>query len=242
MQEFSFADAHCHLDSSPGALRPDGLYITCGYSHEANLKNARIAKSNPNVFLCAGIAPQVAMQHKEIKIVLQEWEEAIAEEIAGTGKLVAIGEIGLDYHWAKTNEEKYLQHECFISMLQLAERLSLPAVIHSRDAEEECVEILQNFNIPYMLHCFSGKKETAEKAANNRGIISIPPMKSKERKKIIKSLPLELLVAESDAPYIGKSPEAALESARIIAEAKGLQANEAMRALAENTASFFRIK
>jgi len=243
MPVYSFADAHCHLESTPGVLQPDILHITSGYSHDSNLKNARVASQNANAYLCAGIAPQEAMKHKDIKIRLVEWEEAIAGEMAGSGKLVAIGEIGLDYHWAKTEEEKYLQQECFISQLQLAERLQLPVVIHSRDAESECVDILRNFNLPFMMHCFSGRNETAQAAAaTNRAIISIPPIKSKERKQFIRDLPLDKLVAESDAPYIGKTPSSCMESIKMISEIKGVAEDLARQQTLKNTVEFFRIK
>lgn len=242
MPEYLFADAHCHLDSCAGLPNAAILHITAGYSHESNLKNARIAQEYPNAYLCAGIAPQEAMRHKDVKIKLVQWEEEISVRISDTGKLVAIGEIGLDYHWAKTDEERFLQQECFISMLQLAERLSLPVVVHSRDAEEQCLEILRNFNLPYMMHCFSGKNESAIAAAAHKGIISVPPIRSKERKQFVRDLPIEKLVAESDAPYIGSAPSDSLESIKMIAEIKGLQQEAVQRQTLLNTIEFFRIK
>lgn len=242
MNEYSFADAHCHLDSCSGVLLPHVLMITSGTSHETNQKNARIAQQNENVYLCAGISPQEAMKHPDIKIVLQEWEEAIATAIKDSGRLVAIGEIGLDYHWATTDEHKHLQYECFISQLQLAERLQLPVVIHSRDAESECLDTVKNFNLNYMMHCFSGKADVAAAAASHRGIISIPPMRNSERKKFIRDTPLEKLVAESDAPGIGKTPEATLESIKMIAEIKELPEEQVKKQALLNTISFFGIK
>jgi len=216
--------------------------VTSGVSHETNLRNLHIAEQNDNVYLCAGISPQEAMKHREIKIVLQEWEETISTEINDSGKLVAIGEIGLDYHWAKTDEERFLQSECFISQLQLAERLSLPVVIHSRDAEEQCLEILKNFNLNYMMHCFSGKAETAAAAVAHKGIISIPPIMNSERKKFIAATPLEKLVAESDAPGIGKSPEATLQSIKMISEIQSLPEEQVRKQTLQNTIAFFGIK
>ena len=217
MNEYSFADAHCHLDECSGVLLPHVLMITSGTSHETNLKNMRIAASNDNVYLCAGIAPQEAMKHPDIKIKLMEWEETIA----ALPKLVAIGEIGLDYHWAKTDEERFLQHECFISQLVLAEKLGLPVVVHSRDAEAQVLDIMGNFNLKCMLHCFSGSAEQAQAAvAGGHAVVSVPPLRSKERKKFIRDLPLGKLLAESDAPYIGKSPSDTLEAIKTIAEIK----------------------
>jgi TatD DNase family protein len=241
MDEYLFADAHCHLESCAGLPNPKVLHISSGYSQESNAKNARIASQYANVYFCAGIAPQEAMKHQDAKILLVGWEEGIAA-LAEGGKLVAIGEIGLDYKWAANEEDKHLQMECFISQLQLAERLGLPVVIHSRDAEDECVEVLQSFNLLYMMHCFSGRKEAAMKACEGRGIISIPPLRSKERKQFIRDLPIEKLVAETDAPYIGKTPADAAESIKMIAEIKGMEEAAVQKQTLLNTASFFRIK
>jgi len=237
MPVYQFADAHCHLDSCSGIVEPHILHITSGYSHESNLKASHVAKEHDNVYLTAGISPQEAMKHPDIKIKLVEWEN----EIARLPKLVAIGEIGLDFHYAKTQEERFFQHECFISQLSLAERMGLPVVVHSRDAESECLDILHNFNIDYMLHCFSGSAEIAAAAAAHKGIISIPPIRSKERRKFITDLPLGKLVAESDAPYIGKTPADALESIKMIAEIKGASEDDSRIQTLMNTVSFFKI-
>lgn len=238
MAEYDYSDSHCHLESCTGGFLPTVLHITSGYSQKSNARNAEIASENENVYLCAGIAPQEAMKHPDVKIKLVEWEEQIADY----KKLVAIGEIGLDYHWAKTQEERFLQHEAFVSQLVLAERLGLPAVIHSRDAEAECLEIVKNFNLDYMMHCFSGSAEQAKAAVAHRGRVSVPPLRNKERRQFVRDLPLERLLAESDAPYIGKSPSDALEAIKMVAEIKGMEVEAVKKQLLLNTIAFFRIK
>jgi TatD DNase family protein len=240
MPDYSFADAHCHLDCYAGEILPDILHITCGYSMESNRKNASVAERNPNVHLCAGISPQDAMKNPQVKIQLSEWEE----EISSLPRLVAIGEIGLDFHWAKTEQERFLQNEAFISQLVLAERLNLPVVVHSRGAEAECLDILRNFNIPFMLHCFGGKAQDAIAAAglpDSKAIVSVPPLRSRERREFISALPLERLVAETDAPYIGKAPSDAMESIKMIAEIKQQQVEAVQFQLLKNTIKFFNI-
>ena len=239
MPDYDFADAHCHLDSVAGGFLPTILHITCGYSDKANQRNGKIVQENANAYLCAGIAPQEAMKYPDIKIKLNEWEETIA----ALPKLVAIGEIGLDYHWAKTEEEKFLQHECFISQLVLAERLGLPVVVHSRDAEAMVLDILGNFNLKCMLHCFSGSADQAQAAvAGGRAVVSVPPLRNKERRKFIRDLPLEKLLAESDAPYIGKAPSDTLEAIKTIAEIKELELEAVKKQLLLNTIAFFGVK
>ena len=240
MPDYSFADAHCHLDCYAGEIMPNILHITCGYSMESNMKNARVVEKNQNAYLCAGISPQDAMKNPQVKIQLSEWEA----EISNLPKLVAIGEIGLDFHWAKTDQERFLQNEAFISQLVLAERLNLPVVVHSRDAETECLDILRNFNLPFMLHCFSGKADAAIAAAGSPGskaIVSIPPLRNRERREFIAALPMDRLVAETDAPYIGKAPSDAMESIKMIAEIKQQQVEAVQSQLLKNTIKFFNI-
>ena len=239
MPAYLFADAHCHLESCTGIVRPDILHITCGYSMGSCRRNSQICLQHENAFLVAGIAPQEAMKHKEVKVKLAEWED----EISRLPKLVGIGEIGLDYHWAKTEEERFLQHEAFISQLVLAERLWLPVVVHTRDAEAECLEILRNFSLPVMLHCFSGTAEQALSIVSTPGrtIISVPPRQSKERKRFMRDLPIERLVPESDAPYIGKEPSDALESIKMMASIREASEDDIRAETLKTTALFFKI-
>jgi TatD DNase family protein len=242
--EFDFADAHCHLDSIifsyDKKINEKILYITSGYSESSNEKNMEISQKYPNVFFTAGISPQEANKYENIEQKIMEWEEELFK-MAKNKKLVAIGEIGLDYHFGKTEEERSRQLDCFYFQLHLAEKLSLPVVIHSRDAEKECIEILENFSLNYMLHYFSGKAEMARKAEEGKGFLSIPPIKSKERKKIIGQISLDKILCESDAPAAGKMPEDTIESIKMVAEIKKIELEETKKQILKNTISFFRL-
>jgi TatD DNase family protein len=233
------ADAHCHLEGIPGWKTPDNMVVfTSGYSHESNLANARIAKEVPRAHCILGIAPQTAMRFPDIERKLPAWKDFIRSQ-----NPVAIGEIGLDFHYAKEEHEQEREYTCFKHMISLAKEMKLPIVIHSRDAEEEVLAFLESeWDGEFLMHCFAGTKEQAEKAVELGGSVSIPPIRSKERKKVIKALTMEKLLAETDAPYIGKKPEDVAVSIGMIAEIKGIPPEEAEKATFANAMRFFRVK
>jgi len=240
-------DAHCHLESfqyleahMPSWLSQLSGFVTCGYDLKSSIKNIEIAEKHKGVaWAVAGLAPQTAMKASDTQ--LNEVLEFIRAN-AAAGKIVAVGEIGLDYKWAKTEGERKRQLNAFEMQLELAKELDLPAVIHSRDAEEKCVEMPVEMGIEkVMQHCFGGNAELAKRAAKEGHYISIPPLRSKERKKVIKAVGIELLLAESDAPAIGKEPLAALESAAMIAEIREMEIKEAKNILEANCRKLFSI-
>lgn len=237
---FALVDSHCHLDSFKkrqlDELPKDILPVTSGYSHKSNVKNAEIAKALKIPF-CLGIAPQSAVFEGISK--LDAWEEFIRSQTPN-----AIGEIGLDYHWGKT--EKHFEDEkiLFARMLNLAEDMRLPVVLHTRKAEEKVLDALQSYGWkrPFMMHFFSGDAKTAERAARMGGIISIPPLHSKDRRKTIESIPLEKLVAETDAPYITRGIEGVRDAVQYIAEVKNIPFEKAAGATSRNSATFFKFE
>jgi TatD family hydrolase len=241
-------DAHCHLCDMPNFTLPESmLCVTSGYSHESNLKNAQLVKADKTgrIFCIMGIAPQTAQRIGNIEAELGKSISFIRDcnSRKDETRLVAIGEIGLDNHWGKTGEDRRRQKFCFEKMLELAGELHLPIVIQSRDAETEVLDALADSGwcSPFLMHCFAGKLEEAERALNMGSLISIPPIKSKERKKIMRDAPLSSLLAETDAPYIGKTLNDINLSLQMIAEAKGTGLGEAAEATYENARKFFAI-
>ncbi len=238
-------DAHCHLETVPNlegtlaACRPklNGL-ITCGYDFASSVRNAEIAAANKEyVWACGGLAPQYAMKMTdgEVAKVLDYLRE-------NADSFVAIGEIGLDYKWAKTESERARQNVAFEKQIALARELDKPVVIHSREAEEDCMDLLLEARCDRVqMHCFSGSEELAQKAADAGYCISIPPLHSKARKQAVKSLGLEYLLAESDAPAIGKDPLACLAGAEMIAKEKGMERSEVELVLEKNCRRLFSI-
>jgi len=232
------ADAHAHLEAIPAFKAPPNFTIfTCGYSHESNVKNAEIAHSCKNTYASLGIAPQTAQQYANLAEELPKWCDFIRKS-----KPVAIGETGLDFHWGKTEELKERQRTCFGEMITLAQEMRLPLVIHCRDAYKEVLDVLESHSpLSFMLHCFSGNEKDAKRAVEMEGIISIPPLPSAGRRKAIREVGISRLVAETDAPYIGKTPLDVVQSIRIISKELEITEEEAAEKTCENALRFYGI-
>ena len=230
-------DAHCHLERIPKyALLPDVLPVTVGYSHGSNKRTVAVAEKLKIPFVL-GIAPQSAI--KEDISALDEWMDYIREN-----KPNAIGEIGLDYHWAKNEGHIEKEKIVFSRMLDLAEEMKLPIVIHARKATHDVLDTLalRRFRYPFMMHFFSGTLGEAKRAVEMGGLISIPPLRSKERREIIKAISLEHLLVETDAPYVARLPENAMEAVDYISEVKNIMKEEVLKATANNAIKLFNIE
>lgn len=244
-EDFLF-DVHAH---HPAKTVQDGrhLLVASGFSYSSNEEVISFSKMHGCLF-SLGIGPQEIQRKEKYPNLDAELEriERQAEECKNDAmlqkKFVAIGEVGLDRHWGKSEEEIKRQGEAFERMIRLSARLSLPLVIHSRDAESDCIEKLASFECKNVLmHCFGGRLEEAKKCADEGWLVSIPPIPSAERKKIIKALPLNSLVIESDAPYIGKKSKDAYKAAEMIANYKKIKVEEALFASFSNACKFFKL-
>ena len=233
-----FVDAHCHLDMcKEGSYDPKQvLPIPTGHTHNANVKTVAVATRNRLPYVI-GIAPQTAQ--KEGLAKLDEWEQYIRAQ-----KPVAIGEIGLDNHWATEKLHKDLQIQAFARMVALAEDMRLPIVIHAREATTEVMDYLESvsFSHPVMLHFFSGSVSDAKRAVKLGGVVSIPCVGSSQRKTVIKELGIESVVVETDAPAVGKSPGDVVRSIEYVSKILGLSFDSAANKTADNACRFFNIK
>lgn len=230
-------DSHCHVcDIKNYKPSEKVLPVTVGYSHSSNVKTVEAAKKYKLPFVL-GIAPQTAI--KSDLSGLDEWMGFIREN-----KPSAVGEIGLDFHWSETDMDVEKEKIVFKRMLDLAEEMELPIVIHARKAAKEVLDTLQlrNFRLPFMMHFFSGSLSDAKRAVEMGGTISIAPVRSKERKSVIKFLELDNLVVETDAPYVVRSPEDVVKSIQYVAEIKGIDFDEVAEKTSLNSARFFNIK
>jgi TatD DNase family protein len=244
-------DSHAHTyDLKKGyAVPQDIIPVVVGYSNSSNHKAVQDAKAH-GWPLVLGIAPQTAI--REDLAHLDEWVAFIKE-----AKPNAIGEIGLDYKWAKNADDIEKENRVLARMLALAKEMSLPLVIHSRDrpaAESGKVGVPENAvedilriiapsgksDLPFVMHFYSGNAEQAERIVAAGGYISMTHMRSKERRKVINTVPLDRLMAETDSPFVGRTPEAVKEAVLYIAEAKGIDAGMAADATAANAKRFFR--
>ena len=213
-------DIHCHLDHCyfKGDLdnvidnaEKSGLKVilTAGINPETNRKTLEMADKHDIVKASLGIYPIKTLQ-KEIEsgdYPLKENKFDIDEEIKfiekNKNKIIAIGEVGLDYFWFKDNIEE--QKELFEKMISLAEKLNKPIIVHSRKAEADAVEILESSKLKkIIMHCFSGKKSLVKKVIDNNWYLTIPTnvTKSFQFQENVKLIPITQLFCETDAPYL----------------------------------------
>ncbi|MFH0926981.1 MAG: TatD family hydrolase [Candidatus Micrarchaeota archaeon] len=234
-------DAHTHFHEGMGEGQK---FCLSGYSHKSNAEVLQKIPALENACFSLGLGPQEIQRddlHPDFEASLQD---AILQ-IEGQKEnplFAAVGEVGLDNHWGKTPEQRFRQFEAFERMISLSKKLGKAIVVHSRDAENECIaQLLAAECKKVMMHCFSGKLEEAKRAADAGFYISIPPLKNKERKKIIKEIDLDYLLVESDAPYLGKKSADAYFSAKMIAEYKNLKIEGVLDSTAQNARKLFGV-
>jgi TatD DNase family protein len=229
-----FFDVHCHVcDLKEFSPKPGYMQVASGYNAESNKETLLLSKKHHLPFTL-GFAPQSL----KLDYSWEETKEQIKQH-ANNPLFVAIGEIGLDFKWAKVEDERKAQELVFLDALELASKLNLPVVIHSRMAEEKVLNILSSFNVPFIMHCFSGSLSEAKRVVDLGGLISIPPLRSKERKRIIQNIDLSHFVLETDLPYIGKKIEDVVISARYVSEVKCLDIDIVKNKTKENALRFF---
>ena len=208
---FMFIDTHLHIGDEFG-VTPD-LYIS--NAKEVGVKlliasfcekddimlSTKFVEKYDCLYASVGYHPEVAN-----KIVDKDFE-VLENLIKNNSKIVAIGEIGLDYYWNKDNKEK--QIEVFRKQLEIAEKLNIPVVIHSRDSIGETYEILKEYKVRGILHCFSGSLEMAQKFIDlgfMLGIGGVVTFKNSKLYQVIEKIPLESIVLETDSPYLSPEP------------------------------------
>ncbi len=223
MEKYGMAiDAHCHLEmfDNPQVTVTESLenglaaIITSGWSLKSSILSSELT-SIDGVFASIGVGPEEMPPEGYLEKL-----EGLAKH---NSKIVAIGEIGLD---AKAIEKISIdaQKELFISQLDLAESLHMPAVIHSRGDGmlHEIIKILEDKGTAKaMFHFFGGNEEDAKKLERDGYILSIPPLESSRLKRVIRTVDVESLVAETDAPFVGKKPTDSINVVRKISEFKG---------------------
>ena len=159
-------------------------------------------------------------------------------------KLVAIGEVGLDYWMVKEESDREIQREIFRSFIELGKELELPLNVHSRSAGRHAVDVLLKAAAgKVQLHAFDGKLSAALPAVEAGFYFSIPPsvIRSEQKQKLVRKLPLSTLLIETDSPVLGPVPQERNEPAnasiavKVISELKGITVDEVVEAVAENS-------
>ncbi len=209
MNPNSLCDTHFHLsltDDIDGIIKRsrennvENLILSC-CDLESIKEGLEIIKMYPSIYLTIGLHPD------EIKDYNENIISYLENLIVNNSKIIGIGEIGLDYFHNKDNKQE--QMNLFESQLQLAKKLDLPVVIHSRDATNDTISILKKYNLKTTIHCFTGSLETANIYVKNGyllGIGGVSTFKNTNLREILKSIPLENIVFETDSPYLSPVP------------------------------------
>ena len=243
-------DTHAHLTDVryEGAgeiisnMDADGLerVISVGFNEFSSAYSVKIAEQNPKIYAAVGIHPSDASD------VGQGYLGTLAE-LCDSVKCVAVGEIGLDYHYDDT--DKRSQMRVLIEQLELVRSVNLPAVFHVRDAYGDFYDVIKkyrsNLTAGAVMHCFSGSKETALTYADMGFYISFSgsiTFKNSKAAEIIQALPLDRILIETDCPYLAPTPHRGelnypkyvRYQAEKIAEVRGLPVEEVIEITRQN--------
>ncbi len=205
-----FTDSHCHLyheyyedldfiikDSINNKVN---RFINDGCDKESNEEVLKLVSIYDNMYGTLGIHPENVEDYKDEDL-------KFIEDNLNNPKIVAIGEIGLDYHYGKENKDD--QIKLLELQLKMAEEHDMPVVIHSREATLDTLNTLKKYKVKGVIHSFSGSKETAReylKLGYLLGINGVITFKNANIKEVIKEIPLESLILETDSPYLTPEP------------------------------------
>lgn len=203
--------------------------LAVGCDLPSSLEELALAERYDYIYAAAGIHPEYAAELPE------DWESEL-EKLLAHKKVAALGEIGLDYHYPEPPKD--IQRKIFVKQLEMAERLNMPVIIHSRDASGDTMEILKRYKPRGVLHCFSGSVETARevvKLGMYIGFTGVLTFKnSKKAWAACEAVPIDRLLLETDCPYMAPVPHRGERSdssmiaftAAKMAEIKGVSTEE----------------
>jgi TatD DNase family protein len=257
--EYKIFDSHAHYDDEEfdndrkevlEELKNEGVIgiMNCSSSYKSIAKTCELINTYDFIYGAVGIHPENADEFKDE--MLDEFKDIIKKN----PKVKAIGEIGLDYYWDE-NPDKEIQKDVFRKHMKLAEELNLPVIIHDRDAHEDTLNIIKEFpNVKGVVHCFSGSVEFAKeclKLGYYIGVTGVVTFKNaKKVVKVVKEVPVERLLVETDCPYMAPEPNRGKrnKSSYIkyviekISEIKEINPKEFNLKVNENLQNLFKIK
>ena len=248
-----FIDTHCHIVSEyyddideviKNAIDNGVLKIIInGYNMQSNREVLELVKKYDIVYGALGIQPEELYDYNDDS--LKFIEEHINDE-----KIIAVGEIGLDYHY---DTDKKLQKELFKRQLEIAYKYNKPVIIHSRDCIQETYNILKESKVKGTMHCYSGSKEMALEFIKIGFLIGIGGVSTFKNAKnivdVIKYIPLEYIILETDSPYLTPEPYRGKRNepmyipivAKRVADIKGLGIKEIETTTTDNARRLFDI-
>lgn len=205
-----FTDTHAHLlreyydniDTIIKEANENSInrVINCSYDERSILEVVALSRKYSNLYGVIGIHPSEASR-------LEQLDFSIIIDNLESKNIIAIGEIGLDYHYG--TEEKEKQKILFRKQLEIAEKYNMPVVIHSRDATEDTINILKEYKVKGVIHSFSGSLETAKiyiKMGYYLGINGVVTFKNSKLMSVLKELGINNIILETDSPYLTPEP------------------------------------
>ena len=252
-------DSHAHYDDHAfdedreevlAALAESGVgtVVNVGASLEGTRRTVELAERYPFIYGAAGVHPD------EVNELNEDTFAWLKEQCAGD-RSVAVGETGLDYYRDRTDHET--QKKWFIRQLALAGELSLPVIVHSREAASDTMKILKemyDLHIPVVVHCYSYSLEMAKeyvKMGYYLGIGGVVTFQNARRlREVVQNIPLSHLLLETDCPYLAPVPDRGkrndsrklIHVADAVAGLKGITTEEVIRITEENAAAFYRLE
>lgn len=245
-------DTHCHIYNSEienaeeiiKECKKNNIYmILNGIDPKSNKEILELSKKYDNVYAALGY------DHSVVNDITEE-DISLLDEQLNNDKVIAVGEIGLDYYWVKDNKDK--QKELFEKMLNLAEKHNLPVIVHAREAIQDTYDILKKHNVIGSMHCYQGSKEMAKEFIKLGFYIGIDgPItykNNKKQKEMIKEIDINYILVETDSPYLSPEPVRGKQNTslnliyiiRKIAEELDLSEEEMINILEKNTKTLFK--
>ena len=213
--KYKIVDSHAHYDDKVfnedrdeliKELNESGVIgiLNCSSSYESIAKTCELINKWDFIYGAVGIHPENAQE------LTEEREIEIYKVIKNNIKIIAVGEIGLDYYWDE-NPSRELQKDVFRRQMRIAEGENLPVVIHDRDAHGDTLEIMKEFpRVKGVVHCFSGSVEFAKECLGLGyyiGVTGVVTFKNaKKLLEVVKEVPIERLLVETDCPYMTPEP------------------------------------
>ena len=204
-------DTHCHIYKSE-IENAEEIIKECAKNNIYMILNGIDVESNKEVLELAGkydnVYAALGYDHSVVDKITDE-DISLLDSQLDNSKVVAVGEIGIDYYWVKDNKER--QKELFEKMLHLAEKHKLPVIVHAREAIQDAYDILKKHNVIGSMHCYQGSSEMAKEFIKLGFYIGIDgPItykNNKKQKEIIKNIDVNRILVETDAPYLLPEPK-----------------------------------